>query len=74
MPRHPESGIVFTLAVETVRDAVANSETKKQAYVDSLAARDDVIRDAAKYLPYPRLMEITGLGRETLSRIVNRRK
>lgn len=61
------------LAVQGLKEAVDEADEAKAAYHAKIAARDALIRAAAADLTYSRLMALTGLSREALSRIVNRR-
>lgn len=69
----PES-LSAVLAAESLAEAVEDVAAKRAAYEASLAERDRLIRESSAHLSSPRIEAITGLSRETISRVRNRRR
>lgn len=69
----PLNNLSKGLTLEALREAVSDAREAKEAYDRALAARDQCIRDALRYVSSPQVEAITGLGRETISRIKHRR-
>lgn len=66
--------MTVSLALGAIRESVGEVNEVKALYHSKVAERDALIRDAVDNgTPYTRLMAATGLSREALSRIVNRR-
>jgi len=64
--------ISVSMALEALSDAVSEVKQKEVAWKDSMAVRDDLIRNAMDGdVPLRRLVAITGLSRDRLYTIYN---
>lgn len=68
----PPVRISVTMALDSLREQVTATEQALDHYKRMMALRDDLIRDCrAAKVPEGTLVKITGLGRDSISRIAH---
>lgn len=71
-PTEPPIRISVTMALDSLREQVTATEEAYAHYKRMLALRDDLIRDCRQArVPEAKLVSITGLGRDSISRIAH---